>query len=1361
MIEKVKPVLKISDIETLLNGKDPQEGIKYIDVSYYSNEAKLFVRKKEEEKVSVIVDTFRPFVWFKGFDFEKDFSWRYFFVLKRNFDADNNVLIVNRQERNLVDGELEIVGESPNEKELFVREFIPEIKDRKELCYQKMKEYGITIKESITSFGENIERMEFGFKFLVHIEPQEPKSYSNPTLAYTKNGKQKRISGSFANLIDFFAEGGIDIRKKSGVFLDEYKFDLFWQNASPKTRLFFFLSIPFKNFFFDVFDIKEKESMGEREVDNLCTFYDKEELSNFIFTVFNEKIKGEKCFDFLFKKITKEKDTFFDLHYKKLLEIVNVSLNKRFLQNILLNDYSFDSLKIFKELDTLFKHNNIEIFYGEERLFFNLTPLEQYMVQSGKRLFKGFEEYSDLRIMTMDIETKGLVGQEANKRAALSPLTGRIFKIGISCNKNLKLVLEADTDAEEKKIIEEFFEHVKSVEPDIFITYNGEGFDFPFIIKRYELLCGLDGEDATMEKIRDLLSPYFENFGTYLYKKNYFNRHAGNLKVGGSNTKYLQSNILGINCCDTMFAVKRAMAINKAIPNAKLKDNIKFAGLAKKNRVYVDGSKIGETENSPSKFYLNESTGDWIKYHKEIIFLKTPYSSKYVTKKGISTNIYEKENCLYIWDEKCGDGSFLKNCQNTLEFKCDSLETIDLFFENLYEKFKNYDTIVFQINHIGIYLKTENEYLFSHLREKLATLRQNLDNKSFFYPDKNFDDYIEVDGKEIVKRYLIDDLDETIALDEHYSQATFLISKWLPTSYQRAATIGGASVWKLLLAMYSYEYGLAIPEFDQTKEFSGGLVAMLSCGWHNQSFKGDFSSLYPAVFHEHIKSPDIDLLKVYKLFMYYGWKTRVKYKKLMNEARAKGDEILAKKWDVKQLPIKILINSFYGMMGAAAVTPFADLLSAQGITCNGRQHLRHFVKWFSVRGFIATIAHTDGVFFSFGNADLSYTYIGKGKNWLVTKDKLYEGIYAYVAEFNDLFMKGIMGLDVDEIVESVINFSKGNYVYLKNKKGKDGTFKEEIEIVGGAIIKKTQSEYISEFAKTMMLKLLKNEPLEAINFYWDYVHKIENYEIDTRKIATKAPIKKTKEGYLEHIKGKNKNGAALNRQVHMELLIKNNIDFEADGYVHYINTGKTKNDKDSESVQTKIGSISLEEISVAQVETLFKKGDRKTIKNFFLKVHENGQFIVNEKILNGEFHLIFDNIEDWKDIKYKIRELKKGVFLDFFKVEYIVSCNLVDLDDPNFAVQYNTELYINKLNSAVHPLFICFKPEIRNKLIIEKMSDKPFVLEKDLELINNIPFEKHESSQTTMEEFFTLPDEELEYWEEVNTNPDKFMILND
>lgn len=1356
-----KKRLNLESIENLLLGSNPQEGIRYVDVTYYSNEAKLFIRKKEDDKSTIEIDTFRPFCWFKGFDFERDFAWKYFSLYLDAYDIDGNCVLIGDQVHELSDN-LQIVGTSPDGQEIFLKQFISDLDERKKLCYSKMKEYGIEITESITSTGKTVARLEQGFKYLVHINaPDEPHNYSNPVLAYTQKGVLKKINGSFANLIDFFAEGGLDMWKKSGVFLHKNQFTTFWKNATDYQKYLFFLGFPLKSLLFSILDTKAVntellKNIQDDEVGGSFTVVDMGGLAELTQSIFGEKVRESKIFEFYERQIKNKDLGFLSKILPNLKRLIKLDFDSFKMEQLLENDYSFESKKGFKDLNDLYIQNGIDVFFGEERLFYNVSPLEQYMIQSEKRLFKGFEEYPELRTMTMDIETKALESFSHRKDAALSPHMGRIFKIGVLCSNGFETVLDANSDKEEIEIIEEFFKIVSKNDPDLFLTYNGEHFDFPFIIKRYELLKGFQDEDETFVAIRHLLKDYYERFeDIYISKHKYFYRRNGNLKVGGSSEHYTQTTILGVNVCDTMFAVKRAAAINKSIPNFKLKDNIKHANLAKKNRVYVDGDKIGATENSTSDFYLNPEDGHWIKYHKELMFKPTPYSSDQVKKKSSSTFVYENEDTLYVWDEQY-DPFILNGCINTLKFNPD----LDVFFEELYTKFKGFDKICFRSkNFAGEWLKDNSPKEYEKLMLELKKIRENISNKEFFYPEIDFSKYKKTKGSEIVKQYLIDDLWETVKLDEHYSQATFLISKWLPTSYQRAATMGGASVWKLLLSTYAYKYGLAIPEFDEPREFSGGLVAMISCGYHGKSFKADFSSLYPAEFYVHVKTPDIDLFGVYKLFMYYGWSQRIKYKKLMNEYKEKGEMELSKKYDVRQLPIKILINSFYGMMGAAGVTPFADLLVAQGITCNGRQHLRHLVKWFTDRGFSATIAHTDGVFFSINDADLTYKYVGRGINWLVTKDKEYEGIAAYVAEYNDLYMKGIMGLDIDEIVESVINFSKGNYFYYKVAKNKKtGTLEDKLEIVGGAIIKKTQSEYITEFVDTEVIKLMKNQPVDFINSYWDYINKIHSKKLNLKTIASKAKIKKSKEEYLEHIKGVNKNGQPLNRQVHMEMLIESGVDFEVGDTVYYVNTGDSIKDKDSASINTTFATYEVTDIDINTIDNLFKSKNRKRIKDFLINLEADGYLTVNAKILDGDLQAILDDIEKWKDVKYKVKNLKKGIFVDFIKTEYVMNCTLVDEYTSSEEINYNSDLYIHKFNSALHPLFVVFKPEMRSKLIITNPKDRPFVLSSDLQLINSVPFEKHEDTQTSYEEVMEITPEEMEYWDAIETEPSNFMV---
>ena len=55
----------------------------------------------------------------------------------------------------------------------------------------------------------------------------------------------------------------------------------------------------------------------------------------------------------------------------------------------------------------------------------------------------------------------------------------------------------------------------------------------------------------------------------------------------------------------------------------------------------------------------------------------------------------------------------------------------------------------------------------------------------------------------------------------------FLIGKMLPTSFQRACTMGTAGIWKLIMLAWCYENGLGVPAFGKQRSFTGGLSRLL------------------------------------------------------------------------------------------------------------------------------------------------------------------------------------------------------------------------------------------------------------------------------------------------------------------------------------------------------------------------------------------------------------------------------------------------------------------------------------------------------------------------------------------------------
>jgi hypothetical protein len=169
--------------------------------------------------------------------------------------------------------------------------------------------------------------------------------------------------------------------------------------------------------------------------------------------------------------------------------------------------------------------------------------------------------------------------------------------------------------------------------------------------------------------------------------------------------------------------------------------------------------------------------------------------------------------------------------------------------------------------------------------------------------------------------------------------------------------------------------------------------------------------------------------------------------------------------------------------------------------------------------------------------------------------------------------------------------------------------------------------------------------------------------------------------------------------------------------------------------------------------------DRNRIKSYLVRIYEQGYLTVNSKCMDGDLIAFLDDIATWKNIKFKTKTLKKGVFVEFIKTEFIINCTLVDTYKSDNFINYNSVLYIDKFNKAVHPLFVVFKPELREKLMIKDKRDRPFVLESDLELINSIPFAgKEKKTQMSYEEVMEITKEEEEYWNLVKISPEDFNV---
>jgi len=571
-----------------------------------------------------------------------------------------------------------------------------------------------------------------------------------------------------------------------------------------------------------------------------------------------------------------------------------------------------------------------------------------------------------------------------------------------------------------------------------------------------------------------------------------------------------------------------------------------------------------------------------------------------------------------------------------------------------------------------------------------------------------------VKGEYIVQRYLLDDLWETEQVDNIYNQAAYLIAKIIPTSYMRSSTMGTAGQWKLIMAAWSYENNLAIPELQKKREFTGGLSRLLEVGYARNVVKADFAALYPKTELTWKIFPDLDISGVMEGLLTYVVDKRDEFKFLTGEHKDKAKELealleknkhklsddriskaksmieehktLASNYDKKQLPLKILANSFFGAYGAPYIFNWGDSDCAEETTCRGRQYLRLMVKFFKEKyGFKPLLLDTDGVNFTIPDNIDEVKYITQASHW---KTKNYEvgqeltGLDAVLAEFNETYMIGRMGLDIDDICDATINFARKNYA-----NDIDG----KVKLVGNSIKSKAMPEYIEEFIDKGVRMLLDGKGDDVIEYYYEHVDRIYNYQIPALKMASKSRVKMNPKTYVDvHCNTKNKNGQMKSRQAHMELILKHELDVNLGDTIFYINVGTSKSHADIKNVKDKI-----------------TKKPRIEFNCKLLPQHE------------------------------------------------------IDTNPDYITTDYNVPKYLDAFNKRIKPLLVCFSPEIRDNIIIDVVKDKKTKLiklqersvftESQCELTSGQPYNKED--QDTYEDLMRMEDKEIRFWDSVNKIP--------
>jgi hypothetical protein len=397
------------------------------------------------------------------------------------------------------------------------------------------------------------------------------------------------------------------------------------------------------------------------------------------------------------------------------------------------------------------------------------------------------------------------------------------------------------------------------------------------------------------------------------------------------------------------------------------------------------------------------------------------------------------------------------------------------------------------------------------------------------------------------------------------------------------------------------------------------------------------------------------------------------------------------------------------------------------------------LKFFEKRGYSPLVCDTDGMNFSLPPEGVDdRVYIGKGLNWLVKEGKEYRGYDADVAEFNDIFMKGEMGLDCDGTWDSCINLARKNYATMEHN-GK-------IKLTGNSIKSKKMPKYIEKFLDKGVKQLLKGEGKEFIEWYYEYIQKIFDLRVPLAEIASKARVKISVEDYIKRSKQTTKSGSLMSRQAHMELIIRDGIQSNLGDVILYVNNGNKASHGDVQKVNQPKKGWSQEQIDLFFSDSLKSNLDYKQKETFLLN---NGW----EKSWSED---------NWVRSDAKNKEANTGIPTDFAyrlsSTDSVIQLNCYRIEpsdlenNPEMLGEYNIQRAITTFNKRVEPLLIVFDDEVRDTLLVKDPEDRSFYTTDQCKLINGKPFSP-EDQDDIYENLIKMEDGEVEFWESVGIDP--------
>ena len=390
--------------------------------------------------------------------------------------------------------------------------------------------------------------------------------------------------------------------------------------------------------------------------------------------------------------------------------------------------------------------------------------------------------------------------------------------------------------------------------------------------------------------------------------------------------------------------------------------------------------------------------------------------------------------------------------------------------------------------------------------------------------DETFDKWGEIErrfreDKMALARYNV--MDATLVLD--IFEKTKLIDLLLTRSFISGMLMervgGSTSSFDHFYLPPLHEAGVVAPNVEDigwARQAKGGFVLNPKVGIHPNVLVMDFKSLYPTVIQTFLIDPLSRLQRdVNPLTTPVG----LKFSRTNHILPGKIAELLERRSEAKKSKntnlsqaVKILMNSFYGVMGSSGCRFYQEDLP-DGITGSGQWILKTVIEYLEQRGFAVLYGDTDSLFVQLPTIE---DYDGQAK-------KLVEEVNAFLTDKlkKDFDVDSKLEIQYDKFFQTLILTSaRGNEEGAKKRyaglaiKNVDGKKVEEMVLTGMEYVRSDWSLLARTFQYELIRRVFHGEDIQE--YIDETLKKLEKKELDDQLVLSKRLSKPLSE-YVKNI----------------------------------------------------------------------------------------------------------------------------------------------------------------------------------------------------------------------------------------------------